>query len=172
MALKWYILGPLIAIAGGVLGIAGAATEESKAGAYFALFGLAPIIEEVMKPCGVYLLAAKWPQALPSRKYTAFLAALAGLSFALIENAIYLQIYFPEHGRDLLVWRYTACLGIHTVCSFILGFGINQRLVASVKGEITFLKGNWPFFLAAIALHSAYNAAAFLLETRWGWFGG
>jgi len=117
----------------------------------------APIIEESLKPSGVYLLLAKWPQALPGRFYTALLSALAGLVFGLIENVIYLNVYFPDHSHQLVVFRYTAGLALHTVASFIVGLGINQKLIAAAKGEIPLFAANKRFFITAMVLHSVYN---------------
>ena len=123
-----------------------------------------------MKPSGVFLLLGKWPQALFSRRYTAFLSALGGLAFATIENLVYLNIYFPEHSQSLVLWRWFVTLPLHVSLSFIVGFGINQRLVASVKGQIPFLQGNRVFFAIPIVLHGMYNLFAYLLETRWHWW--
>ena len=170
MPLKWYFLGPIIALTGGVFGIAAAAIGESRFGWYVIPFVAAPIIEEIVKPCGVYLLLVKWPQALPSARHTAFLAALAGLSFAIVENTVYLEVYFPEHTQALVLWRYTVCLLMHMGCSFILGFGINQKLIAAMRDEIPFLEGNRIFFTIPIVIHATYNVSAFLMESQWDWF--
>ena len=123
-------------------------------------FVAAPIVEEALKPSGVYLLLGKWPHLLRNRLYTAYLAALGGISFAIVENIIYLAVYSPEHSGAFVLYRFTAPLAVHTLASFIVGFGINQRLLASVRGEVPFLSGNWKFFVAAIALHALYNIAA------------
>jgi RsiW-degrading membrane proteinase PrsW (M82 family) len=126
------------------------------------------MIEEVMKPSGVYLLLVRWPQVLTSRLFTALLAATGGLFFAVVENIIYLQVYFPEHTQTLVVFRYSACLGLHMVCSFIVGFGINQKLLASVRGEIPLLRGNKKFFIIPMIIHSLFNIMAVLVESRLG----
>ena len=160
MSFRWRIIAFLIAAGGGVLGVLGAIIQEWSQASLLITFVAGPMIEEVMKPCGVYLLLVRWPQALTTRIYTAFLAALGGLAFALVENLIYLQFYFPEHTQTLVVFRYSACLMMHMVCSFILGFGINQRLLASVRGEVPFLKGNKKFFLIAMIIHSLFNIMA------------
>lgn len=154
---------PLVAVLGGLLGIAGAAFQESRQGfpsAIFAPFLAAPIIEESLKPVGVYILLAKAPHLLRSRLYTAFLSALGGLSFAVIENLVYLNIYFPEHTESMIVARFALALPMHVLTSFILGFGINQRLMASVRGEVPLLSGNWKFFIIAMVIHSLYNISA------------
>ena len=177
VGLRWRVLAPLIALAGGVFGTIAAIAEEANYGGYFGLFVAAPVVEEAIKPLGVYLLLAKWPHALRGRRYTAFLAALGGLAFALVENVLYLGVYLiTEQSQavihDVMLWRCTVCLLMHAGCSFIVGFGINQKLLASVKGEIRFLKGNWKFFLIPMAIHGSYNGLAFLLQNQWGWWGG
>lgn len=148
-----------VALVGGVFGILGALIQETRAG-FLLAFVAAPIIEEALKPSGVYLLLAKWPHLLRSRLYTAFLAALGGASFAVIENIVYLTIYFPHHSQVLVIYRFTVNLFMHSLTSFILGFGINQRLVASVRGDIPLLSGNWKFFIPAMVLHALYNIGA------------
>lgn len=157
-----------MAALGGVLGVLGAVIQEWSYGSPLVAFVAAPMIEEVMKPSGVYLLLVRWPKVLTSRIFTALLAAVGGLSFALIENIIYLQFYFPEHTQTLVVFRYSACLTMHVVCSFILGFGINQKLIASVRGEIPFLKDNKKFFFIPMTIHSLFNIMAVLVESRLG----
>ena len=117
-----------------------------------------------MKPAGVYFLLARWPEALTGRLFTALLAAIGGITFAVVENIIYLNVYFPEHSPDLLVYRYTVCLALHMVCSFIVGFGINQRLLDSVRGEIPFLAGHKKYFIIPMVIHSLYNGVSVFIE--------
>jgi RsiW-degrading membrane proteinase PrsW (M82 family) len=168
VSFKWHVLALLIAAGGGVLGVLGAIIQEWSQGSLLVAFVAAPMIEEVMKPCGVYLLLVRWPEVLISRLYTALLAAVGGLSFAVVENIIYLQFYFPEHTQTLVAFRYSACLAVHVVCSFILGFGINQKLLASIRGEIPFLKGNKKFFFIPMIIHSLFNIMAVLVASRLG----
>ena len=164
MSFGWYIFAFVIAAAGGVLGILGAIIQEMSQASLLAIFVAAPMIEEAMKPAGVYILLVRWPKLLTSRIYTAFLAAVGGLSFAIVENVIYLQVYYPEHTQALVIFRYSVCLTMHMVCSFILGFGINQKLLASVKGEFPFLKGNKKFFFIPMIIHSLFNIAVVVTE--------
>ena len=166
---KWYVLGPLIAMVGGLFGIFTAAYEEMGYGLYVGTFAAAPIFEEAIKPCGVYWLLGRRPYALPSQRYTACLAALAGLTFGIIESLVYLGLYYlayEEHDQTMIIWRFTVCLLLHTTCSFIVGFGINQKLAAWVRGEVRLLKGNRKFFLTAMIIHSCYNIFAWILETK------
>ena len=165
---RWRILAPIIALAGGVFGILGAIYNEIFHGSFLVAFVGAPIIEEALKPAGVYFLLAKWPRVLRNQLYTAFLASLGGIAFALVENFIYLTIYITEPSPRLILWRYTVCIGVHAICSFVFGLGINQRLLASVKGETRLLSYGKRFYFTAIILHSLYNIAAVVLEGRFG----
>ncbi len=128
----------------------------------------APVIEEAVKPAGVYFLLVKRPTLLRNRWYTAFLSALAGLAFALVENLFYLHIYFPYHSPRLAVWRYTVCVAMHVTASFIAGFGINAKLLAAVHGAIRFLAFDKRFFIAAMVLHGLYNVFAALCASCLG----
>ncbi len=164
--LKWYILGPPIAMLGGFFGILTAGYENSWYGWFFAAFIIAPIFEEAVKPCGVYWLLGRRPHALPSQGYTALLSALAGFTFGVIESLMYVWFYYlecDELDQAFVIWRFTICLLLHTTCSFIVGWGINEKLVAWVRGEIPFLQGNRKFFFSAMAIHSAYNIFASIL---------
>ena len=163
---KSHVLAFTMAAVGGVFGILGAIIQELSQGSLLLAFIAAPMIEEVMKPSGVYLLLVRWPKTLTSRLYTALLSAVGGLSFAVIENVIYLQLYFPVHTQTLVVFRYSACLTMHIICSFILGFGINQELLASVRGEIPLLRGNKRFFFIPMIIHSLFNIVAMLVESK------
>ena len=53
---------------------------------------------------------------------------------------------------------------MHVIASFIFGFGINQKLLSSVRGEIPFLQGNKRFFFTAMIIHSLFNIIVVLLE--------
>ncbi len=165
--LKWYVLGPLIAMIGGFFGILAAGYQNSGYGLFVAAFVIAPVLEEAVKPCGVYWLYARRPQALSGGMYTACLAGLAGLTFGIVESFVYVGIYYlvyEELDPLFVIWRFTVCLLLHTTCSFIVGWGINEKLVAWVRGEVPFLQGNRKFFFTAMAIHSAYNIFASILE--------
>jgi len=82
VSFKWRAFAFAIATGGGVLGVLGAIIQELSQGSPLVAFVAAPMIEEVMKPAGVYLLLVWWPKVLTCRIYTALLAALGGLSFA------------------------------------------------------------------------------------------
>ncbi len=161
---KWHYLALLIALAGGLFGILGAFFTEFFRGDFLVAFVGAPIIEEVLKPSGLYLLLAKWPRALRSQFYTAMLAAFGGIAFAVIENIVYLTVYIENPTSEIILWRWTVNVAVHAVCSFIFGFGINWKLAASVRGQRKLLSSGKRFFFPAMALHSAYNITVTVLS--------
>jgi RsiW-degrading membrane proteinase PrsW (M82 family) len=166
---KWYVLAPLLALAGGCFGIFGAFITEILHASLFSAYVVAPIIEEGLKPSGVYLMAAKWPRVLRNQLYTALLAALGGACFALVENLVYLNIYIKDPSSQIVIWRYTVGLAVHTVCSFIFGWGINRKLIASINGETKFLSYGKRFFITAVVLHAVYNITVTILALSFKW---
>ena len=163
-SLQRHSLAVSLALLGGVLGVMGAFFQEFRGGGLLVPFVGAPIIEEALKPTGVYLLLVRWPHVLRSQLYTAGLGALAGLCFGFIESAVYVSLYVPEHTSRFVLYRFTVGPFVHTLTSFIVGFGINQRLLASVRGEIPLLAGNRKFFITGIVLHSLFNITVTVLS--------
>jgi len=150
------------ALIGGVLGIFGAIAQELQAG--FLVFLAAGVIEEALKPSGIYILLVKWPYVLRDRYYTAALTALSGLVFAVIEAAVYILVYFPEGGSDFVLYRLTAPLAMHTIASFIFGLGIQRGVVDWANGVAPFPKDSRNFMAAAMVLHAGFNLIAVILS--------
>ncbi|HEU4759802.1 MAG TPA: PrsW family glutamic-type intramembrane protease [Dehalococcoidia bacterium] len=156
-----HLLAVAVAVLGGLLGIAGAFVGEVRSANFLLLpFLGAPIIEEVFKPAGVYLLLIRWPHLLRGRLHTAALAALAGLAFGLVEAVVYITVYVSEPSGWFVVYRFSLPLVLHTTASFIVGLGINQGLLAWVRGGSPMPKASRNLYVAAIALHAAFNITA------------
>ena len=159
------VIAVLIALLGGVLGIFGAFVQEIRSGGLLLLpFLGAPIIEELVKPCGVYLLLARWPRLLRGRLHTASLAALGGLSFGLVEAVVYLEVYVSDPPDWFVTYRLTLPLILHTTASFIVGLGINRGLLDWAGKGAPLPKSTRNFYLAGIGLHAAFNTVAAALS--------
>jgi len=152
----------LVAVVGCVVGIPAVIFQELQAA--FGPFVAAPVIEEAMKPAGIYILMLRWPQALLGRLHTALLAALAGLTFGLIESFIYVKVYFPDEGSDFVLFRFTVPVLMHTVASFIVGYGLSRTVIDWAAGRAAFPKVTRNFYFAAVALHAIYNTVAVILS--------
>ncbi len=150
------------AVLGGVLGILGAAFQELRTGGVFLLlpFVGAPIIEELLKPSGIYILLVRWPRLLRGQLHTALLAAVSGLSFGLIEAVVYVTVYVSDPPDWFVTYRFTLPLLVHATASFIVGLGINERLLAWARDGAPLPKANRNFIIAGIALHAVFNTVA------------
>jgi len=161
----WYIFAALVAIAGGVLGIFGAIVQELRAGGWLLLPILgAPVIEEALKPAGVYILLARWPFVLRDRLFTAFLSALGGLTFGIVEAVVYVTIYVDNPPDWFVTYRFTLPLIIHTTGSFIVGLAINRSLVDWAQGRAPLPKRSRNLYFTAMALHGIFNTVAMALS--------
>jgi hypothetical protein len=91
------LLAIFVAVVGGAMGIVGAALQEVQAGLGILLVIVAaPVIEEALKPSGIFVLLVRWPHALRGQLHIATLAALSGVSFGLIESLIYVTVYVSD----------------------------------------------------------------------------
>ena len=151
------------AIAGCIAGMPGVVFQELQTGFLGAFVG-APVIEEAMKPAGIYILMLRWPHALLGRLHTALLAALAGLTFALIESYLYVEYYYPEGGSDYVLFRFTVPVLMHVVASTIVGLGLSRTIIDWAAGRAPFPVRTRNFYFAALALHALYNTVAVILS--------
>jgi RsiW-degrading membrane proteinase PrsW (M82 family) len=154
----------LLALLGGVLGVFGAIVQELQSGGIGGPFVAAPIIEEALKPAGIYILLIVWPQALAGRLHTATLAAISGLCFGLIESYVYVTWYYPEGDSDYVLFRFTIPVLMHTIGSFLVGFGLSRQIVDWAAGRAAFPKITRNFYIAAVLLHAIYNTTVTVLE--------
>ena len=103
------------------------------------------MIEEAVKPVGIYLLSSKTD--ITKYESTA-LGVLSGIMFFLLESLILIAaVYFilPERLISVLRLRISTTLVIHAVTSGIVGYGIAE-------------KKNFLFFLLiATAIHTLFN---------------
>jgi RsiW-degrading membrane proteinase PrsW (M82 family) len=154
----------LVALIGGVFGIFGAFVGEMQTGGLILLPILgAPIIEEALKPVGVYLLQVRWPRLLLGRVHTAVLGALAGLTFGILEALVYVYVYVDDPSDSFIMYRFTAPLVLHTFCSLLVGTGITRQVVSWANGENALPKSSRNLYIAAVTIHAIYNTMAVVL---------
>jgi RsiW-degrading membrane proteinase PrsW (M82 family) len=164
-SIGWQVFAVAIALVGGAFGVIGAFLQELRAGGgIFLAFTGAPIIEEALKPAGVYLLLLRWPQAIAGRLHTALLSALGGICFGVIESLVYVTLYFPEGNSDFVLFRFTVPLAMHASGSFLVGLGLSRRVFDWAAGRASMPKETRNFYLAAVVLHAGYNTLVTILE--------
>lgn len=145
-----------LATVGGFVAIPGAFQGELLSGVLGPWLG-APIVEEILKPSGIFLLLLKWPGSIRNRFLTAIYGAFAGLAFGLVESLIYVTVYYSNPTQHEVLIRFTIPVFLHIVASFIFAFGITRQLPRAISGGGALPAGSWVFFLIAIVLHSSYN---------------
>jgi len=143
----------------------GALLQELRAGGFLLLPIVgAPVIEETLKPLGVYLLLMRWPRVLRNQIYTACLSALAGLTFGLVESAAYVAFYVDEAPGWYPAYRFTIPVAMHTTASFIVGLAINRHLMDWAQGRARLPRTNRNLYFSAMAIHGIFNTIALALE--------
>jgi RsiW-degrading membrane proteinase PrsW (M82 family) len=164
-----YIAAFFIAAVGGLMGILGAFVQEVQASSALRpelalLFLGAPVIEEALKPTGVYIVLIKWRDVLRSRLALACMSALAGLVFGLIESYIYVNVYAPDNGPDYVLFRYTVPVLMHVIASFCVGLGLHRDTIEWANGRIPLPRSTRNFYLLGAGIHALYNIVAVTLS--------
>jgi len=116
---------------------------------------IAPITEEILKPIGL-ILCRRHAKHLHLKDWVV-MGALAGVGFAIFENAIYYMSALTRGGElfaiaTVLIRTFTT-LPMHVLTSSISGLGLGFWFS---RGKYIVLPG---FYVAAIAIHSAFNFA-------------
>ncbi len=161
-----YVLAVLLAFVGGLLGIIGAIFQEAQTTLTYALLPFigAPLIEEALKPSGIYLALLWWPRALRSQLFTAVLCALSGLVFGIIESLVYVTLYVDNPSDEFIVFRFSVPLGLHAACSYLVGLGLSQRVIDWAAGRAALPRSSRNFYVAAVVIHGTYNLTAVVLS--------
>ncbi len=159
------LLALVLAVLGGFMALAGALVTEFQSGSVGIILVAigAPVIEEALKPSGIYLLLVRWPFALRSRFHSGLLCAISGAVFGVIESLIYTELYFPEGGENFVLFRFTVTPTMHAVASFLVGFGLSKATLDWAVGKQPLPRATRNFFLAGVGVHAAYNTSAIVL---------
>jgi RsiW-degrading membrane proteinase PrsW (M82 family) len=160
-----YFLAFVLAVIGGALGILGALVQEIQETNFLLLpFLGAPLIEEALKPSGLYLTLLWWPRALNNQLLTAALCAVSGLVFGIIESIVYVTVYVSDASDGFVLYRFTVTLGLHALASFIVGLGINRKILDWAAGRSKLRKASRNYYIIGVAIHAIYNTAAVILS--------
>lgn len=156
-----------LALVGGLLALVGTMFSGQIA-PFFPLISvvvIGPAIEEVMKITAVAVVLERRPY-LFANALVLFVAVVASaLTFAVVENLMYLNVYVQNPSPSLIQWRWTVCTVLHVGATLIAGLGIRRMWYLS---RSTFTKPEYknvmPYLIAAVVVHGAYNLFATLYE--------
>ncbi len=156
------------AAVGGPFAIVGAFLAPSLGAAGIGLLGpvlVAPLVEEMLKISGALYLAERRPWLVWESFTLPFIALAAGLFFAVVENVLYLNVYFPDPDIALIRWRWVAGPLLHGGASFIAGIGVAKiwERVQAGDGHAV-LRPGLPWIVGAMVVHGLYNLTVSVLE--------
>jgi hypothetical protein len=162
--LRWLVAGLLALIAGPWAVIGAFWGSGQSVFSALVLVTIAPTVEELMKASAALYVAEKRPYLFGHPAQIVLCGVCAGLSFAAIENLIYLYIYIPHATPQLWVWRWTVCVALHTTCSGIASVGVwRVWRDAVLRRSLPRTSLASPWLTAAIILHGLYNAFALIM---------
>ncbi|MGQ9583397.1 MAG: PrsW family intramembrane metalloprotease [Thermoplasmatota archaeon] len=129
---------------------------------------VAPFVEELCKPLGIYIVRDRVRRRLDGLIY----GVTAGVGFAMIENITY-ELSFLFTGDDpATVWslgslaRGLGSIVVHAVGAGAIGYAYGRYRTDGGPA----IWGLPSAYLLAVGLHSAWNGTATLLEgAEWGW---
>ncbi|TLN07420.1 PrsW family intramembrane metalloprotease, partial [bacterium] len=113
--------------------------------------GLVPLIEELLKPLGVWFLAGRW--LTPASGFSA--GVVSGGMFALLESLGYLASA-PAEGFVGFALARSGTLLLHITTAGLVGWGVGSAL-----GEKRYLRLALTY-LGAVVLHGVWNAVGIL----------
>ena len=165
--LLFFFAAPLIALVGGACSTVAAFifntlyALELGIWHFLAAVLIAPWVEEMLKPLGVYFLIWKWPNIFKFRIYNAFLAALAGAVFATLENLLYIYVFYPDMNAADIQFRWFYCTALHISCCAIYGYGLTPESMDEIwVGENTARWSPYIPAMIAIGIHALWNLVA------------
>lgn len=127
------------------------------------LFG--PLVEELMKTALAFWVVENRPHWFRSTFQILLTAVGGGLVFSAIENLMYLNIYIENPTAEIILWRWTVCVFLHTGCSFITGLGLARTWKNTWSRLETPRMGiGLPYLTVAVVIHGSYNGLCILLE--------
>ncbi len=167
IARRWLAVGTAVVVAGPFAIVGALLGTGGKIGFGLLLLAITigPLAEEVLKASGALYLAEQRPWLVPAGWVLPLTAVAAGLVFAAIENAVYLNIYIADPTPEIIRWRWIAGPLLHGGASLIAGLGVRKMWTITDR-DLTAprIRHAAPYLIAAVAVHGLYNLTVTLLE--------
>ncbi len=131
----------------------------------------APAVEETMKIALAAIVVEKRPYWFRRAEQIQVAVLGSALLFAVIENVIYLNVYIPNPGIEIILWRWTICVGMHVGCTMLASRGLIavwERTMSELRPPR--VTDGMRMLVVAIVVHGGYNAAAIGFELAQGSF--
>ena len=136
-------------------------TVEYLSAVNFLLVG--PLLAEVLKIAIALTIIERRGVLIRSVGQIYLMTLGTALTFGIIQNAVCLLFYFKNSPAELVAYRWTVCLLLHGLCTFITTRGLLSVWErAQQEHRPATLAILYPSLTVAIVLHGAYNACVFL----------
>lgn len=124
-----------------------------------------PVLEEQLKIAGTLILLERFPYLYRSSLQLYFAIVASALSFSVLENLMYLNVYIEDPSPEIVAWRWSVCTALHVGASSIAFLGVRKMWKVS-RSTLTppSVKEAFPYLVMATVVHGSYNLFAILLE--------
>ncbi len=125
----------------------------------------APCLVEIRKLAALLWLVETRPYLIrkPSQVFTA--AIISGVSFAAVQNLMYLAMFPATSGQWVAAWRWVVCSAMHVACSAIAAGGVLRTWSSCVEQRRPpRLSLAFPAVIAAMVIHGIYNTTVVILH--------
>lgn len=172
----------LLALCGGPFAVAGTIATQFSQGSMagpLVLVVVGPALEEMMKIGAALIVLENRAYLFRSGAQILFAAMAAGLLFAVVENLLYIYVYYPEGSERFRLWRWTVCTTLHVGTTTIAGMGLlhmwrNATTPRQTANGLAYQRPQavhaYPYIVLAVVVHGAYNAFALVMEFTHGLF--
>lgn len=158
---SWVIAG-VVPLTGLILGLfSGMLTVEHFGIWNFAVIG--PIVSEVLKAAGASMVIERRPQWIRRRGQIYIMVLGTAIAFAVVQDLIYLLVFFKSPPAALLVYRWLLGPLLHLLCAAISARGlvIVWERSLSERRPVALSKA-YPYLTTAIVVHCVFNAIVYL----------
>ena len=75
-----------------------------------------------------------------------------------------MTLYVDNPSDEFIVFRFSVPLGLHAACSYLVGLGLNQRVIDWAAGRTKLPRASRNLYIAAVVIHGTYNLTAVILS--------
>ena len=155
----------LIALAAGPFAVLVAFLKTRAALAGWAAVVAAPFVEELAKVAFPLLVVETRPHRFLRALQPWVACAASGLVFSVLENLLYIHVYFDGPDPVAARFRWIVCTALHTGCAAMAGLGVRRVWL----GCRTTLQRPEPaqagaYLVVAMVIHGLYNAFVILFS--------
>ena len=124
---------------------------------------LGPAVSEIGKVVVALMIIERGTRLIHRPEQIYLMTIGTAFVFAVVQNMLYLSVYFKNSPDQLVAWRWTISPILHCICTYIATRGLVTIWTAAGQDDRRpRLSPAFPAIALAILLHAVYNAYIFL----------